>query len=849
MTDHALRLVARAAARTDVAVMAVRHRSGDAAPLAAWGRRARDVAEAVDLLAAESGARPLEHRVPTGGTMQLARLRDALVDGTSAAAPPSVRPTAERRGDGSVVVHACHGIARQLEVARDAVLHALDADHGLRPHDVLVLCADLRAAAPLLGPVLAAPVAPVRVALHRALAAAVDRLTREDVEGLLAAAPVRATLGIGTDDLEVLAGLLDQLHVRWGVDAAHRARWAPDGAGPIVGGSGDLPGDGTWVDARDRLAAGLLLHPDADRVVRAGDAPLAPARSAAAGLRPRVGRVTEAVGALVALARAAGRPAPAAAWARHTAHLVRTLLRPQGGGTHAEWRAEADRILDVVDELVAGAAAGGAEDVPIPVREWLRAVTDRLGPPPGGTVPAVGRVRVGALEALRGVPARVVVLVGPDDATSGATPPDADDVLAASHRRGERDPAGEARATLLEVVAAAQERLVITCAGRSVTTGEEVPLPIVVEELCDALPDLPDGPEPLVVQHPRHLADPRALGVASAEGPPVRPPGGTGPWTFSAAALALLRGSGTDDAPVLGVRGAFLADGPDGPRIVDPLPAVERDGWVDLDLDEVHAALREPSRTYVRRRLELELPSAPSEPPRMLPLELDALALSALGRELLDAGGPGADLGAARGAAAAAARWRAARPARGGLPPGRREAALLDEVAAEVRVLRELAGATGASEVHGAEVVVDGGAVSVRLAAVLRRDRDRTLVDLAYRKDRPRERLAAWLQLLVAARADPADPWLCEAVVVRRAGRGLDGRDQKGPVRHVLRLRGEDDADRAANAAAALAVLVGLAVEVRAAPLPVLARPPWLLARGAAQSNGAQARDADVREA
>ena len=51
--------------------------------------------------------------------------------------------------DHSVQIHACHGLARQAEVLRDTIAHLLADDERLAPSDVVVLCADLDRARPL----------------------------------------------------------------------------------------------------------------------------------------------------------------------------------------------------------------------------------------------------------------------------------------------------------------------------------------------------------------------------------------------------------------------------------------------------------------------------------------------------------------------------------------------------------------------------------------------------------------------------------------------------------------------------------------------------------------------------
>ena len=60
------------------------------------------------------------------------------------------RPPEPGDADGSIEVHSCHGRARQVEVLRDAILHALEEDPTLEPRDVIVMCPDIEAFAPLI---------------------------------------------------------------------------------------------------------------------------------------------------------------------------------------------------------------------------------------------------------------------------------------------------------------------------------------------------------------------------------------------------------------------------------------------------------------------------------------------------------------------------------------------------------------------------------------------------------------------------------------------------------------------------------------------------------------------------
>ena len=66
----------------------------------------------------------------------------------NATTDPARRVVAEE--DTSVQVHACHGPARQVEVLREVLLGLLADDPTLEPRDILVMCPDIEAYAPLI---------------------------------------------------------------------------------------------------------------------------------------------------------------------------------------------------------------------------------------------------------------------------------------------------------------------------------------------------------------------------------------------------------------------------------------------------------------------------------------------------------------------------------------------------------------------------------------------------------------------------------------------------------------------------------------------------------------------------
>ncbi|HEV8628537.1 MAG TPA: exodeoxyribonuclease V subunit gamma, partial [Acidimicrobiia bacterium] len=122
--------------------------------LTSWGRDAREM-QLVLTAGGDGDAAPADHHHPIEApeTTLLQRIQ-ADVRGDR---PPPGLPLAGRDdravldpGDTSLAVHACHGRGRQVEVVRDAILHLLAADPTLEPRDIVVMCPDIEAFAPLI---------------------------------------------------------------------------------------------------------------------------------------------------------------------------------------------------------------------------------------------------------------------------------------------------------------------------------------------------------------------------------------------------------------------------------------------------------------------------------------------------------------------------------------------------------------------------------------------------------------------------------------------------------------------------------------------------------------------------
>jgi exodeoxyribonuclease V gamma subunit len=636
----------------------------------------------------------------------LGRLQRSLVTDTVASAP--LAP-----GDVSVQVHACHGQARQVEVLREAVLGVLAADPSLQPRDVLVMCPDVEAYAPLLKAVFETTDLRVSIAdrsprqtnpmlglAARLIELAGSRMTGAQVLDLAGASAVRRRFGFADDDIEQLRGWTVDAHVHWGLDADHRDGW----------GLGGLP-DGTWRQGLDRLLAGVALggsdKPFAGLLATPG------IDSTDIDLVGRMAEVLTCIESALASLTAAGTIEQ---WLTALDTAVRRLgdVPPFGG----EWQlVQLERELaDVRDSAASATASLSLTDVQV-------LLADRLAGRPTRTSFRTGGMTVCTLTPMRSVPHKVICLLGMDDA---AFPrhgiPDGDDVLARAPRLGERDPRSEDRQLFLDAVLAAGTRLVITYNGADVRSGGPLPPAVPVGELLDALEALsPGAKEAVTVRHPLQPFDPRNF-LAGSE------------LSFDkadfAGAVAL-----TNDAE---------SPWQLAPEVL-PAPAAEED---TVPLRGVIDLLQHPAKAFLRQRLDVFGSSRDDEPSDAIPLTLNALEKWAVGDRTLQArllGRLWTDLAECE-------------RARGDLPPLTLGDALLRELQPPVDQLASEAATwlTPERTAQDIDLVLPDGR---RLSGVVGGLHGDVLVTVTFSKIKAKQRIRAWVELLALTASDPGREW------------------------------------------------------------------------------------------
>ncbi|WP_205696774.1 exodeoxyribonuclease V subunit gamma [Conexibacter sp. SYSU D00693] len=741
---------------------------------------------------------------PAAPTTLLHRLQQAIRDDVAPPERVEDRPLLDP-ADRSLQVHSCHGRGRQVEVLKDAVLHLLADDPTLEPRDVIVMCPDIEAYAPLVhatfgagevladeeddelaedddatattaGPELRVRLAdralrqtnPVLGVVARLLELADSRLTASELLDLADREPVRRRFVLDDDDLARLEDWVATSGTRWGLDTEHRARFRLQKVA-----------QGTWEAGLDRLLLGVAMTEEDDRLV-GGVLPLDDVGSSDIDL---AGRFAELLARVEDALRAFAGEHPLAHWV--------TALQDAADALAATAPRDAWQRQELAAILADVAEAAATPATPLTLHDVRALLADRLRGRPTRANFRTGHLTICTLVPMRAVPHRVVCLLGLDDEVfprGGAR--DGDDLVLQDPHVGDHDGRLEDRQLLLDALMSAQDRLVVTFGGKDERTNVRRPPAVPVGELLDVVdrtvraPDGTAAATHVVVEHPLQPFDPRAFAGD-----------GEGPWSY--------------DATMLDGARALIAERVAAPPFLDgPLQPVT--GQV-VELDDLVRFVERPIGFFLRRRLGVLLGRRDDEVDDALTVEADGLERWAAGQRLLEARLRGTDLETAR----------TAERARGTLPPGGLGDRLLDDLSTDVEAL--LACARERVDLTTAPASVDvratlpdgrllGGTVPGVAGEVLRA--------VSFSRLGPRPRLAAWVRLLALTATDPERPW--RAVTIGRASSDAR-RGARISVAEVPPLQPEPE-ERAAAAAAQLGVLVDLLDRGLREPVPLACR-------------------------
>lgn len=575
---------------------------------------------------ADPGEDSLLHRLQS----DLLHLRDRGAEGQADRATVAA-------DDDSIRIHSCHSPLREMEVLQDHILDWLQREPGLEPRDIVVMMPDVETYAPFVQAVFGSTEdesrrLPFSLADRGArreshmvetflqlLALPETRLGAAAVLAPLDTAAVRERFGFTEADTGLLRDWVRELNIRWGMDAAHRAKLG-------------LPGldANTWRAGLDRLLLGHAMVSGGERLFD-GILPFDDVEGDAAAL---AGRLADYVEQVFELVRELGATRPLAEW---VTLLERMLAAFFAAGEPVE--EEFQLLRDTLDTL-RGQAAEAGYGAPL----GLAALRERLEPALGEDWQHGGFITGGitfcGLKPMRSIPFQVVCLVGMND---GAFPRPTRhlgfDLMARTPRLGDRSTREDDRYLFLETLLSARRRLHLSYVGQDIRDNREAPPSVLVSELLDCLEqgfELAEAPggangarslrEHLVVRHPLQAFHP---GYFDRRDPR---------WFSYSAENNQASRSAAEPRPAPPV---FLEQ-----PLGEPDPAAR-----NVSLEALSRFLHNPARAFLRQRLNIAFPETAEELSEREPFVLDGREQFQLKQQLvtLAAAAPARALAAAAG--------------------------------------------------------------------------------------------------------------------------------------------------------------------------------------------------------
>jgi len=406
--------------------------------------------------------------------------------------------------DGSLGIHACHSALREVEVLYDLLLSFLDEDPDLEPQQILVMTPDMKTYGPLIEAVFNAPESeelriPFTVAetptrrkgghvdaFFRLLDLCRGRFEAQSLCDFIHLPPVCRRFSFSEAELETISHWIRDTRIRWATEAADREKRG-------------LPAfeENTWKAGLARLLLGYAL-PGGNEKTFCNVLPydLVEAQDAST-----LGRLVTLCEDLFCLAADLARERTLLEWAQFLGDAAGRFLAadPSEQGavaplTHALldlgrgqeiWRFEEKVGLGLVLSYLGMRLEQG----------WMEHASMKRG------------VTFCSVDAMRGVPFRVIVLLGMNgDLFPRKTFSPGFDLMARFPRPGDRSRTSDDRYLFLETLLSARKKLHITYVGQGIQDNRAIPPSPLVGELIDYLERRGEGPttsgsHPLVTRH------------------------------------------------------------------------------------------------------------------------------------------------------------------------------------------------------------------------------------------------------------------------------------------------------------------------------------------------------------
>ncbi|MGC6483049.1 MAG: exodeoxyribonuclease V subunit gamma [Synechococcus sp.] len=404
----------------------------------------------------------------------LEQLQEHLIHGTQTDGLP--RPDDDR----SLQFHACPGRMRQLQVLRDQILQLLANDDSLEPRDILVMTPQVEAFAPLVGAVFGdnnatgvrlpwrltdrsqESEAGITQVVLQLLALGGERLTASALETVLTNAPLLDAHQLQPDDAEGITQALQQAGFRWGLDGHERGGTATHSLG--------------W--AIDRLVLGVV-YPEAPGLALGATAPMA-----LTGSLEQQGRWLGLLRQLQRSLQWLGTSRSVQDWVEGLRQQLHDLF-----GDGGDWAWEVQTIHAALTDWQ---EVAGCSNLRLSAPVVGEVLAERLIEGSGRFGHRSGALTISALEPMRAIPHKVLVLMGLD---AGVFPRQRQrpgfHLMEQQRLLGDPSSGDQDRYVLLEAVLSARQHLLVSWSCRDERTGEPLEASTPVRQWLDLFPQVP----------------------------------------------------------------------------------------------------------------------------------------------------------------------------------------------------------------------------------------------------------------------------------------------------------------------------------------------------------------------
>jgi exodeoxyribonuclease V gamma subunit len=714
-----------------------------------------------------------------------------------------------RNGDGSIQIHACYGLHRQVEALRDALLHALNEDPTLRLRDVLVVCSDIAAAAPVLNSILDpdttvgnnVPRLPINVmrgavtrpdevtqAFLEVLQLASGRCSASQLLDVASLPPVRRAFSLDDNSIELLERWTEQLGVQFGLNTEHRKKWAIS----------ESITNGTWQIALERLMMGVAIPAERDIVGPADVVPFDAIGTSELLVAGTLAEFLTRVEDLHTCLFEDGKEIPLslATWNNILLAIISNFIdvAPSASDSLARLRRSIRQMYaDASTEIDVDDACFSLRDLSLVTGDYItNSVSDFWSQFESITVTDFG--------GMNNIPFKVIAFVGADESAFAGSRADGDDVLSNDPRVGEPQYSLRGRENLMNLLMSARNNLIITCNGADLRNNNTTPLAVPVQELIEHLASLIStfgefGNHRVLTQHGRHNFDLRTLEPGHVRDDL--------PFTFDDNARVVWQtlNSSTRDANKDEDDTVSMSLTSDTPKI--------------RDIQQLLKIVSNPISYYYKDVLNVDIPEGPKKEENfnkednfggdgILALTLSPLDYSAEGRRLLQLianfDGPHVDGWLEQ----VINDWKSVRPLTGLLPPGKIGELVSAEIGEEVRKMiaalpSELQTLQG-DEIDCA-ILLGESPAALRVADVVIVDGVAQFARARYKRFADSLLLELWIELAVLTLHLGGMP-----IVAHLVARGT--KDRKGkeidPEHKWIKMKGDNENERRANAQTAI---------------------------------------------